>query len=167
MKRANSTFLILSLWASLFLSGGAQDHDHDHVHNHSHEAAPSSTLLEEQSGPLRLEEAVFEANGAPLYVVNARARVKNLGEKGYRDGKVRFYCRLDASQDWTLVGERPLPGVPPGHSATCDLVTDSEGLPIFNGEGEVSHCQYRVEVQYADGVAQAEGEFHPSCIHDH
>ena len=102
-----------------------------------------------------------------MYVVNARARVKNLGPKGYRDGTVHFYCRLDASQNWTLVGERPLPGVPPGQSATCDLVANSEALPIFNEKGEVSHCLYRVEVRYSDGTAEAEGEFHPSCLHEH
>lgn len=164
MKHPKSLLLILALWTSIFVTGGAQGHDHEH--DHSHDAVPTN-YQEQQTGPLKLEEAVFEANGAPLYVVNARARVKNLGEKGYRDGKVRFYCRLDASTDWTLVGERPLPGVPPGFSATCDLVTNSEGLPIFNEKGEVSHCQYRVEVQYEDGVSEAEGEFHPSCIHDH
>ena len=164
MKHPKSLLLILALWTSIFVAGGAQGHDHER--DHGHEAVPTNSQ-EQQTGPLKLEEAVFEANGAPLYVVNARARVKNQGEKGYLDGKVRFYCRLDTSQEWTLVGERPLPGVPPGYSATCDLVTNSEGLPIFNEEGEVSHCQYRVEVQYEDGVAHTEGEFHPSCIHDH
>ena len=125
MKHPKSLLLILALWTSIFVTGGAQGHDHEH--DHSHDAVPTN-YQEQQTGPLKLEEAVFEANGAPLYVVNARARVKNLGEKGYRDGKVRFYCRLDASQDWTLVGERPLPGVAPGYSATCDLVTNSEDL---------------------------------------
>jgi hypothetical protein len=122
----------------------------------------------QQSGQsLRLEEAVFEANGSPLYVLNARARVKNVGVKGYRGATVHFFCRVDPSGEWTPVGERPLPGVPPGYSVTCDLVTSSEGLPILNSKGEVIPCQYRIEVHYDGGVSTGEGEFHPSCIHEH
>ncbi|MCA9778093.1 MAG: hypothetical protein KC800_15295 [Candidatus Eremiobacteraeota bacterium] len=161
MKLSKFTHLILGLLATLALAGSAQEHEHDHG-----QVQPSISEME-QAGPLKLEEAVFEANGAPMYVVNARARVKNLGLKGYRDGTVHFYCRPDASQDWTLVGERPLPGILPGQSATCDLVANSEALPIFNDKGEVSHCLYRVEVRYSEGIAEAEGEFHPSCLHEH
>lgn len=150
-------FLVLILCTGLFLAPAAQDHVPS-------EEQHSPTEL--QQSDLQLEEAVFEANGYPLYVLNARARVKNTGQKGYRGSTVHFYCRLDSSQPWTEVGERPLPGVLPGHAVTCDLVTSSEGLPIFNSEGEVSHCQYRVEVRSPQGVSVREGEFHPSCLHD-
>lgn len=123
---------------------------------------------DQQAGQaLRLEEAVFEANGSPLYVLNARVRVKNVGAKGYRGATVHFFCRVDPSQEWTPLGARQLPGVPPGDSVTCDLVASSEGLPILDSKEEVIPCQYRIEVHYVDGLSTGEGEFHPSCIHEH
>lgn len=161
MRRANLLFIIWTLWASLVIGVAAEGHEHGTgLFSESQEAQQAGQAL-------RLEEAVFEANGSPLYVLNARVRVKNVGQGGYRGATVHFFCRVDPTQEWTAVGERPLPGVPPGDSVTCDLVASSEGLPILNSKGEVLPCRYRIEVHYKDGVSMGEGDFHPSCIHDH
>lgn len=121
--------------------------------------------LDRDTQALQFEETVFEVNGSPLYVLNARVRVKNVGQKGRR-ARVHFFCRLTSKDGWTRIGERPLAGVLPGNSSVCDLVTSSEGLPIVDSAGEVHHCQYRIEVHYGNEVAAEEGEFHPACLFD-
>ena len=122
--------------------------------------------LDGNSPALQIEEATFEANGSPLYVLNARVRVKNVSEKGYRGSTAHFFFRLEENDSWTLIDERPLPGIPPGNFAVCDLVTSSEGLPIVDSNGEVRPCEYRIEVHYGEETTAEEGHFHPSCIHD-
>jgi hypothetical protein len=159
MARPTSIFVIWLLSVILFHSpmAGAQEN----------RPVESPESQESSQTALQFEEAVFEANGSPYYLLNARARVKNTGVTGYRGSTVHFFCRLDPSQDWTFIGQRPLPGVRPGNSVACDLVTSSEGLPIVDSQGEISHCLYRIEIRYQDEVTVREGEFHPSCLHDH
>lgn len=135
-------------------------------------AAPAHEANDETTPALQFEEATFEANGSPLYVLNARVRVKNVGHKGYRGTTVHFYYRLESQDEWTLIGKRILPGILPGNSAVCDLLTSSEGLPFVSSDGEVRHCQYRMEVHNDNQVTVKEGEFHPACLfegehHDH
>ncbi len=57
------------------------------------------------------------------------------------------------------------PGIRPGNSVTCDLVTSSERLPITDSKGEVSHGLYRIGVHYQDEVIGGDEEFYPSCLH--
>lgn len=151
MARSTTRFVIGIVCTIVFLLGTAGAHD----------------SLDGSHQELQFEDTVFEANGSPLFVLNARARIKNVGTKGYRGSKVHFFFRLSSGDSWTLIGQRLLPGIPPGDSVVCDLVTSTEGLSIVDSDGEVRSCQYRMEVHYANEVAAEEGEFHPACLHDH
>ena len=161
MTHSTPTVLIWLLCLAFFLPSMAAAQEHQAVPS---QESQETSLLDQD---LQLEEAIFEANGAPLYVLNARARVKNIGTRGYRGITVHFFCRLDSSQEWTFIGQRPMPGIRPGDSVTCDLVTSSQELPIIDSQGEVSHGLYRIEIHYRDEMTARDGEFHPTCLHEH
>ncbi len=118
-------------------------------------------------GQLEIEDVRFEANGAPIYILNSRVRLRNTGVAVATDITIRFWCRPLGDPGWTLIGERLIERLPAGHRVARDLVMDTKDLPILDAEGVVEPCEYRIVVTHAGSEISREGEFHPSCIGDH
>lgn len=114
------------------------------------------------AGELKIQDVEFQANGRPLFVLNARARLRNVGVATVRDAVVRFYCRPDSDAQWTLLGEQVVNKILGGHVVARDLVADTRNLPIVNSQGAIQPCEYRVEVVQDGEVSSLEGRFFPS-----
>lgn len=113
-------------------------------------------------GELTIQDVEFQANGKPLYVLNARARLRNVGVATVSNAAVRFYCRPHSGAPWTNLGEHVIEKVPGGYMVVRDLVADTRNLPIVNSEGAIQPCEYRVEVLQDGEVSSLEGRFFPS-----
>lgn len=118
-------------------------------------------------GQLEIEDTRFEANGAPIYLLNSRVRFKNTGVAVATDITIHFWCRPMGDPQWTLIGERTIERLPAGHRVARDLVVDTKDLPILDENGVVKPCEYRIVITHKGKEISREGEFHPSCIGDH
>ena len=118
----------------------------------------------ENQGPGELEiiSTRFEVSGKPLFLTNARIRIKNVDEKTLRDITIRFYSKRTLEDDWNLMGKKILERLPVGFFASPDLVKDTKSFGLVDELGSSVHCYYRIEVEHGGRVQAKEGEFTPA-----
>ncbi len=118
--------------------------------------APTQT-----TGKLELRDVQFEANGKPLYLVNARARVKNIGEQAVEKVSVEFAFRLPGQAGWRMLGRQSIGRIPGGYVVARDLVADTREVGLLDQQHHIRACDYRVRVVYGQETLVEEGHFVP------
>ncbi|MFA7482858.1 MAG: hypothetical protein WC314_20290 [Vulcanimicrobiota bacterium] len=114
------------------------------------------------SGGLEIETVRFEAGGHPHYLMNTAVRLRNSGASTVRDIDVRFYCKVEETAPWQLIGKKPLDKLVSGYIASREIVGDSRQAGLTDENGFVRPCLYRIEVESGGNIIYQEGEFIPN-----
>ncbi|MGE0492086.1 MAG: hypothetical protein AB7S38_22925 [Vulcanimicrobiota bacterium] len=120
----------------------------------------------EPQGRLQVSDLRFEANGKPLFLLNARVRLKNVGEHAVTGVKVEFLCRTRGTAGWRSLGVQEIDRIPGGYAVARDLVGDTRQLGLLDANQAIQPCDYRVRVVYGDESLIEEGSFQPRELQD-
>lgn len=122
----------------------------------------STPDYELETGLLEIENHRFEASGEPNYITDAAVRVRNADKHPIRGIVVRFYKKLNETDDWQLLEEQEVEKLPKGYVAARDFVGNTRDLNLLDAEGNAVECYYRIEVEQGGRVQSREGKFVPS-----
>lgn len=114
------------------------------------------------AGRLIIVDTAFEANGAPLYLANARVRLRNTGVAALPAGaRIRYFAKPKGHTRWILLGTQELGRVPGGDQMVRDLMVDTRKFDLLDKDRGILPCHYRVEVTWQGHTISRQGYFVP------
>ncbi len=115
---------------------------------------------------LSITEHNFQANGNPLFVLNAQVKLANSGNRPAQDVTVIFWVENPLDKAWVELGRQTNFVVKAGQSSTRDLVSSTHGTPLLNANREVQPVRYRIQVESSEGNFELVDEFNPTALKD-
>lgn len=118
-------------------------------------------------GPkLSITEHNFQANGSPLFVLNAQVKLLNSGNRNAQDVTVVFWVENPTDNSWFELGRQSDFVVKAGQSSTRDLVVSTHDTPLLNAAKEVQSVRYRIQVESNAGSFEIVDQFQPTALKD-
>lgn len=115
---------------------------------------------------LVIEQVDFQANGRPVYLVDSKVRLRNLGKVAARGVLVIFQVEDPRDGSWFELGRHGNLEIKAGQVITRDLVRTSHETPLLNENKEIQAARYRILVESPHGRLEKTDQFTPALLED-